>query len=65
MGKKAKPDWDHLTQEDLKKLEIAEELGLLDKIREGGYRCLSAKESGRIGGIIASQKKKKSVEEQV
>jgi len=59
MGRKDKPDWEHLTQEDVKKLEIAEELGLLDKIKEGGYRCLSARESGKIGGIIASQKKKK------
>ncbi len=59
MSKKEKPDWEHLTEEDLKKLEIAEELGLLDKIKEGGYRCLSARESGRIGGIIGSQKKKK------
>lgn len=59
MGKKEKPDWEHLTQEDMKKLEIAEELGLLDKIKEGGYRCLSARESGMIGGIIGSQKKKK------
>jgi len=59
MKKKDKPDWEHLTEEDVKKLEIAEELGLLDKIREGGYRCLSARESGKIGGIIGSQKKKK------
>lgn len=63
MGNKRKPDWDHLTPEDLIKLEIADELGLLDKIREGGYRSLSAKESGKIGGIIGSQKKKKRVEE--
>ncbi len=58
MSKKEKPDWEHLTEEDEKKLEIAEELGLLDKIKEGGYRCLSAKESGRIGGILASRKNK-------
>lgn len=62
MGKKEKPDWEHLTQKDVEKLEIAQELGLLDKIREGGYRSLSARESGRIGGIIATQKKKKRVE---
>lgn len=60
---KQKPDWEHLTPEDKKKLEIADELGLLDKIKEGGYRCLSAKESGKIGGLIGSQKKKKRVEQ--
>ena len=30
--------------------EIAAELGLADKVVAGGWRCLTAKESGRIGG---------------
>ena len=38
-------------------LEIAEEIGVFDKVMEGGWRCLSAKESGRIGGLITKKKK--------
>lgn len=38
---------------DLKmKYEIAEELGLLDKISENGWKGLTSRESGRIGGIM-------------
>ena len=43
------------------KYEIAEELGLFDRIIEEGWGALTASESGRIGGIIKkknSQKKK-------
>ena len=46
-----------LTQEDQMKYEIAEELGLLDKVVEHGWKSLSAKETGKIGGIIAARKK--------
>lgn len=47
---------------DILKYEIAEELGLLDKVREGGWKSLSAKESGRIGGIMARRRKKMAAE---
>ena len=40
------------------KYEIAEELGLMDKIEEMGWGGLTAKESGRIGGLIRVRKKK-------
>ncbi len=40
------------------KYEIAEELGLLEKLREVGWAGLSTAESGRIGGLIAARKKK-------
>ena len=36
----------------------AEELGLLDKVKELGWKGLSAKESGKIGGMIVARKKK-------
>lgn len=39
------------------KYEIAEELGLLDKVLEEGWRSLSSKETGRIGGLITKKKK--------
>lgn len=43
-------------QEQLK-FEIAQELGLEHKVLEGGWRSLTAKESGRIGGLITKRKR--------
>ena len=40
------------------KYEIAEELGLLDKVLEDGWKSLSSKETGRIGGIISEKSRK-------
>ena len=43
---------------DLKmKYEIAEELGLLDKISENGWKGLTSRESGHIGGIMGKRKR--------
>ena len=39
------------------KYEIAEELGLLDKITENGWKGLTSRESGRIGGIMGKRKR--------
>ena len=39
------------------KYEIAAELGLTDKIEQTGWKSLTAKESGRIGGILAKRRK--------
>lgn len=49
-----------LTPDEILKYEIAEELGLMDKIKESGWKSLTAKESGRIGGIITTRKKQKN-----
>lgn len=49
--------FDALSPEDQMKLEIAEELGLLDKVQEGGWKALSAKETGRIGGLMTKKKR--------
>ncbi|MCD8052599.1 MAG: alpha/beta-type small acid-soluble spore protein [Lachnospiraceae bacterium] len=46
-----------LTEEDKVKLEIAEEIGVFDKVVAGGWRCLSARESGRIGGILSRRRR--------
>ncbi|MCL1843970.1 MAG: alpha/beta-type small acid-soluble spore protein [Defluviitaleaceae bacterium] len=43
---------------DIMKMEIAEELGLLDKVKASGWKSLTSKESGRIGGILARRKKR-------
>lgn len=43
---------------DLKmKCEIAQELGLWEKIEAGGWKNLTSKESGRIGGIMGKRKR--------
>ena len=39
------------------KYEIAEELGLLDKITENGWKGLTSRENGRIGGIMGKRKR--------
>lgn len=38
------------------KMEIAEELGLLEKVDRLGWKGLTARESGRIGGIMGRRK---------
>ena len=40
-----------LTADDLMKLEIAKEIGLMDKVEELGWGGLTARETGRIGEI--------------
>lgn len=52
------------TREDVKllpraeqyKWEIADELGLFDKVVADGWKALTGRESGRIGGIISARK---------
>ncbi|AWZ49148.1 small, acid-soluble spore protein, alpha/beta type [Hathewaya limosa] len=40
------------------KYEIAEELGLKDKVDKEGWASLTAEETGRIGGIMTKKKRK-------
>ena len=47
------------TPNDIMKMEIAEELGLTDKVKKFGWGGLTAKETGRIGGLMTAKKKKK------
>ena len=62
MGKKKeKPvDLNALTEEEKLKYEIAEELGLLDKVMEDVWKSLSSKETGRIGGLITKKRRQKN-----
>ena len=39
------------------KYEIAAELGLLDKVLEYGWKSLTSKETGRIGGMVTKRKR--------
>ena len=46
-----------LTRQERMKYEIAKELGLLERVREVGWAGLTAKETGRIGGLMKSRSK--------
>lgn len=39
------------------KYEIAQELGLMEKVEQVGWKGLTSKESGRIGGIMGKKKR--------
>ncbi len=59
MSKSKKKPFDvhHMTPEETLKFEIAQELGLGERVLAGGWRCLTSKESGRIGGMITKRKR--------
>lgn len=58
-NKKSKEPFDvnHMTPEEQLKFEIAEELGLGERVVKDGWRCLTSKESGRIGGLMTKRKR--------
>lgn len=57
-GKKKKTiDLNNLEPEEMLKYEIAEELGLLDRVMQEGWKSLSSKETGRIGGLVTKRRK--------
>ncbi|MCI8514098.1 MAG: small, acid-soluble spore protein, alpha/beta type [Lachnospiraceae bacterium] len=60
--KEKKIDLNNLTPEEKLKLEIAEEIGVYDKVIAGGWRVLTAKESGRIGGLMTRRKREEQKE---
>ena len=49
-----------LTPEDTMKYEIANELGLGQKLSQVGWGGLTAEETGRIGGLITRKKRSMS-----
>lgn len=51
-----------MTPEEQLKFEIAQELGLDGKVLQSGWKSLTAKESGRIGGLITRRKRQLSKE---
>jgi len=44
-----------LSQEERLRYQVARELGLLDKLLAVGWAGLSAKDSGRIGGVVSAR----------
>lgn len=49
-----------LNEEEKMKYEIARELGVLDQVLKDGWKSLSAKDTGRIGGLMTGKKKQKN-----
>ncbi len=43
------------------KYEIADELGLRDKVDECGWGALTAEETGRIGGLMTKRKRQMNI----
>ncbi|HJD13571.1 MAG TPA: alpha/beta-type small acid-soluble spore protein [Candidatus Ruminococcus avistercoris] len=64
MKSEKKVDMSGLSREEKLKYEIAEELGLLDRVLENGWKTLSAKETGRIGGLVTKRRRSLNREEQ-
>lgn len=58
MSKKKEIKLSELTPEEQLKYEVAEELGLLPRVLEEGWKSLSSKETGKIGGMVNQRKKK-------
>ena len=63
--KEEKIDLNKIPQEEQLKYEIAEELGVLDKVLERGWKSLSAKETGRIGGLTTKRRREEKMKEKV
>ena len=64
MKSEKKVDMSGLSREEKLKYEIAEELGLLDRVLENGGKTHSAKETGRIGGLVTKRRRSLNREEQ-
>lgn len=60
MKKDKKINLQELSPEEKLKYEIAEELGLLDRVLENGWKTLSSKETGRIGGLVTKRRRSMS-----
>mgnify|MGYP002801795545 CR=1 FL=1 len=50
-------DLNSLEPDEKMKYEVAEELGLLDRVLKEGWKSLTSKETGRIGGMVTKRKK--------
>ena len=62
MAKKKEIRLSELTEEEKMKYEVAEELGLLDKVLKEGWRSLTSKETGKIGGLVTKKRREMRVD---
>jgi hypothetical protein len=58
MSKKQK----ELTEEEKMKYEVAAELGLLDRVLKDGWKSLTSKETGKIGGLVTKKRREMRVD---
>ena len=58
--KPKKVDMDALSPKEKLKYEIAQELGLMDRVENLGWKSLTAKETGRIGGLVTRRLKEQT-----
>ena len=61
MSKKKEIKLEELTEEEKLKYEIAEELGLLDQVMKEGWKSLSSKQTGKIGGPVTKRRREMRV----
>ncbi len=47
-----------MKKDEVLKIQVARELGLMDKVMRDGWKSLSAKETGRIGGLMSRRQKR-------
>lgn len=62
MSKKKEINLAELTEDEKMKYEVAEELGLLDKVLRDGWKTLSSKETGKIGGLVTKRRREMRVD---
>ena len=62
MSKKKEINLAELTEEEKMKYEVAEELGLLDKVLRDGWKTVSSKETGKIGGLVTKRRREMRVD---
>lgn len=55
--KEKRIDLNNLESGEKLKYEVAEELGLLDRVLSDGWKSLTSKETGRIGGIVTRKRR--------
>lgn len=60
--KMSKPKLKRIDPLEPLKMEIAAELGLLNQINSNGWHSLTAKEAGKIGGLMTQRQRKKQSE---
>ena len=62
MSKKKEIRLSELSEDEKMKYEVAEELGLLDRVMKDGWRSLSSKETGKIGGLVTKRRREMRVD---
>lgn len=51
---------DEMDESERLKYETAVELGLIDKLKKSGWKSLSARETGKLGGIMNRKLKERA-----